>query len=128
MAKYEHLPIYKKSMDLAVHIHDCIKNFSRYNKYTIGTDLRNISREIMKLIVRANSAIDKIDVLVELVETCEMMKIMLMFAKETKAFQNFKSFQIAIGLATSLCKQSEGWLQSSRKKSQNYQPSSKTGR
>jgi len=42
-----------------------------------------------------------------------MLKTMLFFAKEAKAFQNFNSFQHATGLAVLLCKQSEGWLQSS---------------
>ena len=40
MAQYEHLPIYKKTMDLAVYIENLVRGFSRYNKYTLGTELR----------------------------------------------------------------------------------------
>ena len=66
MARYEHLPIYKKAMELAIYLQHSVRNFSRYNKYSIGTDLRSLSRKIMLLIIRANSARDKERHLVEL--------------------------------------------------------------
>jgi hypothetical protein len=40
MARYEHLPIYKKSLDLAVHFEKTVAGFSRYHKYTLGTEIR----------------------------------------------------------------------------------------
>jgi hypothetical protein len=122
MARYEHLPIYKKASELAVYLQGVIRNFSRYNKYSIGAELRELSRKIILLIIRANSHRDKSEILTELVETCEMLKTSIVFTKEVKAFSSFKSFQQASSLAVILCKQSEGWLKSSRK-SQNHQPS-----
>jgi hypothetical protein len=127
MARYEHFPIYLKAMEMGVYLDTVVRNFSRYHKYTIGQDLRDLSRNIIKLIIRANSSVHKTESLFDLVQHCEMLKTMLFFAKETKAFQNFNSFQYATGLAVLLCKQSEGWLQSS-KKSQNHQLPSKAGR
>lgn len=44
MARYEHLPIYKKALDVAVHFEKVVAGFSRYHKYTLGTELRNQSR------------------------------------------------------------------------------------
>ena len=126
MARYEHLPIYKAAMDLGVYLEGMVHNFSRYYKYTTGQELRNLAREIIKLIIRANSARDKSDILSELVIQCEMLKTMLFFAKETKAVQSFKAFQHASGLAVLLCRQSEGWLKSSRK-GPNRQPSGRQG-
>jgi hypothetical protein len=40
MAQYEHLPIYKKAFDMIVYIENTVKGFSRYHKYTLGTELR----------------------------------------------------------------------------------------
>ena len=36
MARYEHLPIYKTAMDLAVYCEQVVRNFSRYHTYTCG--------------------------------------------------------------------------------------------
>jgi hypothetical protein len=55
MARYEHLPIYKQALDAATHFETVVAGFSRYHKYTLGTELRNKSREALALVVRANS-------------------------------------------------------------------------
>jgi hypothetical protein len=52
MARYEHLPIYKKAMETAVYFEKIVRGFSRYNKYTLGSELRAVSRDILKLIIR----------------------------------------------------------------------------
>ena len=63
MARYEHLPIYKKALDLAVYFEKIVKNFSRYHKYTLGTELREKSREIVGVIIKANSSQEKLPLL-----------------------------------------------------------------
>jgi len=124
MAKYEHLPVYKKAMELSTYLHELVRNFSRYHKYSIGSDMRQMSFDIIKLIITANSEENKEPVLKNLVIHCEMIKNMLILAKDIKAFQNFSSFQHAAGISVALCKQSQGWLNSINK-SQNYQPPEK---
>ena len=47
MARYEHLPIYKAALDLAVHFEKLVAGFSRYHKYTLGTELREASRAVL---------------------------------------------------------------------------------
>lgn len=59
MARYEHLPIYKAALDMALHFERVVAGFSRYHKYTLGTELRALSREVVGLIVKANSSRDK---------------------------------------------------------------------
>lgn len=109
-------------MELAVYLQQAVRNFPRYDKYSIGEELRTLSRKILLLIIRANSCRDKSAALTELVETCELLKTLIVFAKEVKAFPSFTSFQHAATLVVVLCKQSEGWLKSSTK-SRNHQPS-----
>ena len=43
-------------MNLAVYLEQVVRNFSRYYKYTLGSDLRQESHEVTTLIIRANSA------------------------------------------------------------------------
>ena len=127
MARYEHLPVFKKAMELSVYMEQIVRNFSRYHKYGIGCELREQARRIIGLIIQANSCEDKTPMLRDLATACEQMKMLVILAKEIKAFQSFKSFQHAAGLATSLCRQSEGWHASS-KKGRNHPPRTSVGR
>jgi len=87
MARYEHLPIYKKAFDLNLYIENAVRHFSRYHKYTLGTELRDYARNVAKLIVRANNSHDKIEILSELRELLEQMKLTIRLCKEVRAFR-----------------------------------------
>ena len=110
MAQYEHLPIYKKAMDIAIYIENIVRGFSRYHKYTLGTDLRNLSREVVRLIIRANSEREKYLTLCTLRDTIEELKVTVRICKEVKAFKNFNSFKYAVEEVVNLSKQKKGCL------------------
>jgi len=117
MAQYEHLPIYKAAFDLNLYVEQIVRNFSRYHKYTLGTELRERSRQVVRLIVRANNTRkdeveQKRSALQELREELEQLKLTVRLCKETKAFYNFKSYQVAVNQVITLSKQNEGWLKS----------------
>jgi hypothetical protein len=65
LAQYEHLPIYKAAFDLLLYFEKIVSNFSRYHKFTHGSCLRNLAREVIMLIVRANNSTDKLPALEE---------------------------------------------------------------
>lgn len=118
MAKYENLPIYRKAMELLVYIEQCVRNFPRYHKYAIGARLRDTIFEVTSLIVKANNTFDKTEraeLLTRLRDKSEDVKICLNAAQELQAFSSFKSYNHAAHLAVDICRQSEGWLASSRK-------------
>jgi 23S rRNA-intervening sequence protein len=110
MAQYEHLPIYKKAMDLAVYMENVVKGFSRYHKYNTGADLRNLSREIVALIISANSKGEKVDTLLQLRDAIERLKVEIRICKEVSAFRSFNSFQHAAEGAVNIGRQVEGWI------------------
>jgi hypothetical protein len=85
MAQYEHLPIYKKAYDLTLYFEKIVRNFSRYDKYTVGTDLRQLSREVLRLIRRANDADDKTAILLQNRERLEDLKMTVRLCKDMKA-------------------------------------------
>jgi len=112
MAYYENLPIYKASYDVTLHLEKMVAGFSRYNKYTLGSELRNLSREILKLIVRANSSQNKAELLINLRESIEELKVILRLCKDVKAFKNFNSYEYAATKVVGIARQNEGWLKS----------------
>ena len=89
-----------------------MRNFSRYQKYSIGQDLRDGARRALRLVVRANSRRDRVPVLLELREELEELKVLLRLCHDVKGFSNFKSFEYAITQVTEIAKQNEGWLKS----------------
>lgn len=50
MARYEHLPIYKKAMELSVYLEGAVANFSRYHKSAIGEELRELAQRCDMLV------------------------------------------------------------------------------
>jgi hypothetical protein len=60
MARTEHLPIYKASYDLCLYLEQVVHGFSRYHKYTLGTDLHDAAGRALKLVVRANAQRDRV--------------------------------------------------------------------
>ncbi|MDI6784525.1 MAG: four helix bundle protein [bacterium] len=113
MAQYEHLQIYKSTFDLLVYFEKIVRNFSRYNKYTHGSALRNITRDILLLIIRANNSYDKKPVLEEIRIKIEELKQVIHVCKELQVFPNFNSFQTSINQVIEIAKQNEGWLKHS---------------
>lgn len=126
MARYEHLPIYKKTFDLLLYFEKIVRKFSRYDKYTIGADLRNTTRAILKLIVRANSSWEKKPVLEEIRTQLEELLILVRVAKEVKAFPNLNSYQYSAGEIIDISRQNEGWLRSLEGKQPESSPRSAT--
>lgn len=111
-ARYEYLPVYKKALEVAVYFEKVVRGFDKYHKYTVGTDLRNLSRRILTVIAKANVKEERISHLVEALDKLQEMKILLHLCKEIKAFRSFSSFEFASRSVVEVAKQCEGWLRS----------------
>ncbi len=112
MARYEHLPIYKAALDAAVHFEQVVAGFSRYHKYSLGTELRQASRGVIQQVIRANAARERLPQLLKLRDDLEAVLVLLRLAKEVKAFKRFQAYQHAAELVVSVCRQNEGWIKS----------------
>ena len=108
-SRYENLPVYKKALDLAVYFEKLIRNFEKYHKYTIGSELRNLSRRILVLVAKANTAAGRRECLAEALDKLEELKINIHVAQEVKAFRSFKNFEVALRSVVEVSKQCEGW-------------------
>ncbi len=118
MARYEHLPIFKEAYDLTVHLEKIVRNFSRYHKYTLGTDLRNKSRHILEKIVEANNAAEDREArLLELRQELESFKVITRLCQDSGAFGSTRSYLHVAERITNLARQNEGWLKKTQGKS-----------
>jgi len=109
---YENLPVYKKALDLTVYFEKIVSNFSRYHKYTVGTELRNLSRRILVLVAKANIRENRIKSLSEAMDALEELKINIRICKEIRAFRSFKNYEYVTRLTIDVAKQCGGWLRS----------------
>ena len=112
MPRTEHLPIYKAAYDLSLWLEQVVRGFSRYHKYAIGSDLREGSRRVLRLVVRANARTDKTPVLLDLREEVEELKAMIRLCYDSKGFAGIAAFEHGARLVVDIAKQNEGWLKS----------------
>ncbi|MFK5948465.1 MAG: four helix bundle protein [Methylococcales bacterium] len=125
MARYEHLPIYKQAMDVAVHFEKVVQGFSRYHKYTLGSELRECSRKVVAIIIWTNNEKDKVAGLKKLRIKLDELLVLIRLSKEVKAFKSFKSYQFIVEQVGSVYRQNEGWLKSVQVKLDGKQGGSK---
>ena len=96
MARFTHLPIYKKSFALLVIIEDIVLSMERRSRFTIGADLRNNFRAFVVLITKSNSIRDNalrigsIDMMFELINE---VFILLSVMKELKLFNKSNQYE-----------------------------------
>ena len=79
-SRYEHLPICKAALDLTVHFEGLVAGFSRYHKYTLGTELREGSRAVLQQVLRANNAATREQRAAELLVLRESIEAMALAA------------------------------------------------
>ena len=115
MARSDHLPIDRAAFDLAVHIEKIVRHFSRYHKYTLGTQLRESSQDILKRIIEANSSRrDREAVLLELRQQLEWLKALARLCHESGGFASTTAYLYVSEQIVNLAKQNEGWLKETR--------------
>jgi len=112
MARYEHLPIFKAMMELAIHVERIASRFSKAHKYTLGSELRRMCHQALGTIAAANSVKDREGLLLELRQVLERIKIHLVLAREVQAFSHKEQFAQATRLVVEVSRQNEGWLRS----------------
>jgi hypothetical protein len=117
VARYEHLPIYKAALDMTVHFEKLVAGFSRYHKYTLGTELRDGSRNVLMQALRANNASTKAERSAELLilrDRIDALLLAMRVAKEVKAFKRFADHLHAVEQVGTVARQNEGWFKHTR--------------
>lgn len=102
-------------MDLTIYFEKIVRGFSLGHNYTLGSELRDKSREIVGLIIKANSTAEKLPPLVELRNRLKGLKVVIRICKESRALGQLSAYVFGSSLVVELSRQNEGWIKGQNK-------------
>ncbi|PLX21396.1 four helix bundle protein [Candidatus Parcubacteria bacterium] len=108
MARYDHLPVYKTSYDLLLFVFQITKDMNREYKYTLGQEIKKETVEMISYIYRANSRMDKKDLIGKSIENIEVIKLYFRLLKDLKQI-NLKKMVYITEKIESISKQLNAW-------------------
>ncbi len=114
MAQYQHLPIYKQTYDILLRTMVATKDFPREYKFTLGQKIKDELIELVILIYRANSAIDKKQHIESILERVQAIQLLMRLSHDMKILSR-RHYAALSEMTDSLAKQAQGWLKSSGK-------------
>jgi hypothetical protein len=114
MAQYQHLPIYKQTYDILLRTMIATKDFPREYKYSLGQKIKDELIELVVLIYRANSAINKKQHIESILERVQAIQLLMRLSHDMKILSR-KHYAVLSEMTESLAKQAQGWLNSSGK-------------
>ncbi|MGI6393995.1 MAG: four helix bundle protein [bacterium] len=94
MGDLNKMAVYRKAFEYMVYIEQSVRNFSRYNKYSIGSELRKRARSMTLQFALFNKkkSHEKIAVLSELQKSVEEAKIELTLSRELLTFKKYEAW------------------------------------
>lgn len=105
------LPVQRDAERLQLLLEQMVRQFPRYHKYTLGSELRSQAMSILRLINRAlHDKKHQYEYVRRLVFAVDDIKLQIRLAKELEAFAHFSDFEETSTLAVSIGKQAGGWL------------------
>lgn len=108
MSRYAHLPVFQKGYDFNLEIYHTTHNFPREYKYSLGQKLKEISSELLDLIVVTNSKEDKGPYFPEIKIRIERLRIQLRVAYDLSAVKA-KRLEFLNRMLEDISKQVSGW-------------------
>lgn len=115
----KNFPIWRDSQALLIELEGVVQGFSRYHKYTIGSELRMGAQRVLNYVTHAiNQSENRHHWLCQLTQQIEELKLQVQTAKAIKAFKNFKQFESIAALAVQIARQAKAWLKKSQNKLQ----------
>lgn len=82
MARYEHLPLFKKAYDFKLYFVKLSRGFPKDFKYGLGLEIRKLIAAIIDNIILANNNIDKKEYLNKVLLFIEQIKIKVRLLKD----------------------------------------------
>ena len=108
MAKYEHLPLFKKAYDFDLYFVKLSKGFSKDFKYGIAVEIRELCLSIIDNIILANNSLEKSEFLKKILVSVERIKIKVRLLKDLNAI-SMKSYKFISEKLVDISKQTNAW-------------------
>jgi hypothetical protein len=95
LLKSNNLPIWRDSQRLLLLVEQTVQGFTRYHKYTLGTQLREQAMWICRILQRALNAQGKrrLNLVLKLQVVVDELKLLIQLSQELKIFRHFSQFQ-----------------------------------
>ena len=113
MGNYDELPVYKATYDLLLEVFRFTKTFSKEYKYTVGESLKKETMDLITLIYRANTKMEKFNVLQEARERVEVIRLFIRLLRDLRQI-SLKKFVFINQQVENVSKQLTGWQKSKK--------------
>ena len=97
------------------HVEKIVRNFGRYHKYSLGTELRERSRRVLERIMEANQSRERAALLGQLRLELEQLKLLARLCHESGGFASTRAYLHVAEQVVEISRQNEGWLRQASK-------------
>lgn len=102
--------IWRDAEQLVIQTEQAVRQFSRYHKYTLGTELRQMAMQVLSNTTHAiNQKPLRHKWVARLVLMAEELKLKIQLGKSLQAFSSFKVFESLARLAVAVARQARAW-------------------
>jgi hypothetical protein len=126
MAQYQHLPIYKLTYDVLLRTMSATKDFPREYKYSLGQKIKDELIELVVMIYRANSAVDKAQHIQSILERIQAIQLMMRLSHDMQILPR-RHYAALSEMTDTLARQAQGWLKGTAAGSERRKPERVTG-
>ena len=104
-------PIWRDTQALMLAIEQAVRDFPRYHKYTLGSDLRRLAMRISHTLhsALADTSSERLAQVSTLVVLLDDLKALLVIGKDLLAFKSFYAFEQLIRQARVVSQRAIGW-------------------
>jgi len=110
MNQIQYKIVYESAYGLCLYIDKLVNRFTRPSRYSIGIDIKDSSREILKLVVRLKTRRNKRPILLKLREEIEEIRVLLDLCHDLQAFTDADSYDHAMQLLKVISEENERLL------------------
>lgn len=106
----KNFPIWRDAEQLVLCIEQAVRQFARYHKYTLGSELRQLASAVLSNVTHAiNQPARRQQWVGRLVLVIEELKLKIQLGKSLQAFASFKVFEQLARLAVGVARQATAW-------------------